>query len=182
MNQRFTLKHTVGIFFVMVAVCFTAAADQTTQATNLSGTWATDAGTTLVITQQGPEIRIKETRVQKGKTSISESTYFADARGETNPSASGKDELMSVTKWSGDVLIVKYSLSQTRNDKYPLKNERVDGWGLSRDGKKLTHTSSMTTWPARLDPSSNPGAAPRGPAVLSAPISWKQKRMFKKIA
>ena len=161
---------------------FVAVANQTAKEMDLNGTWASDDGTTLVITQQGPEIKIKETRVQKGKTSISESTYFADARGETNPSASGKDELMSVTKWSGDVLIVKYSLSQTRNDKYPLKNERIDGWGISRDGKKLTHTSSMTTWPARLDPSSNPGAAPRGLAALSAPISWKQKRTFKKIA
>lgn len=170
------------MLLVLVAAAFTGAANQAVTEPNLSGTWASDDGTTLVITQQGPEISIKETRVQKGKTSLSESTYFADARGETNSSASGKDELLSVTKWSGAVLIVKYSLSQTRNDKYPLKNERIDGWGLSRDGKKLTHTSSMTTWPARLDPSSNPGAAPRGPAVLSAPISWKQKRTFKKVA
>jgi len=178
LNQRFTLKHTVGILFVLVAACFTAAANQTTQDTNLSGTWASDDGTTLVITQQGPEIRIKETR----KTGVWELTYFADARGETNPARGEPGELQSVTKWSRGALIVTYSLPPTRNSRYPVRNERIDAWGISRDGKKLTHTRSFSHSPSTLDPSSNPGAAPRGPAILSAPVSWKEKRTFKKVA
>ena len=157
---------------------FTGAANQSVAETNLSGTWASDDGTTLVITQQGPEIRIKETR----KAGVWELTYFADARGETNPARGENGELRSVTKWSKGILIVIYSLPPTRNGRYPVKNERIDAWGLSSDGKKLTHARSFTHTPSTLDPSSNPGAAPRGPAILSAPISWKEKRTFKKVA
>ncbi|HKV34377.1 MAG TPA: hypothetical protein VJP89_08655 [Pyrinomonadaceae bacterium] len=178
MNQRFTLKYTVGILFVLMAACFTAAADQTTPETNLSGTWASDDGTTLVITQQGPEIKIKETR----KNGAWELTYFADERGETNPARGEAGELKSTSRWRDGLLIVTYSLPPTRNSRYPVKNERIDAWGISRDGKKLTHARSFTHLPSTFDPSSNPGAAPRGPAVLSAPISWKEKRTFKKVA
>lgn len=166
------------MLLVLVTAAFTGAANQAVTETNLSGTWASDDGTTLVITQQGPEIRIKETR----KAGVWELAYFADERGETHPARGENGELQSVTKWSKGILIVTYSLPATRNSRYPVKNERIDTWGLSRDGKKLTHTRSFTHSPATLDPSSNPGAAPRGPAINSAPISWKEKRTFKKVS
>ena len=172
------LLNVISIFVVIVAASSFAAAQQT----ELSGTWVLeskkDPETTLVITESGHEIKITETQRQNGNTVTREQVYFADGRGETNTSLSGKIQLRSTSRRSGRKLIVKYSLAQTRANNLSIANDRIDEWTISKDGKTLKHMSSMHASPQPGDVSSSPS---NGPAVLSNPLSWEQTRVFKRV-
>jgi hypothetical protein len=172
------LRNVVSIIVVLVAASSFAAAQQT----ELSGTWLLDSKkdpeTTLVISESGPEIKITETQRQNGKTVTREQIYFADGRGETNSSSTGKSQLRSTSRRSGRKLIVKFSLAQTRSNNLSIANDRIDEWTISKDGKTLKHTSSMHTSPQPGDVSSSPS---NGPTVLSSPLNWEETRVFKRV-
>ena len=133
----------------------------------------------LDISQTEPEVRVTEKLASSASTR--ELTYYTDSRGETNPAIDGKKTLKSTTEWNGNKLITKFSLLPRTLNNVPVLEERVDEWSVSRDGQTLTWTSSLTTSSPRQDASANPYGRPQTPNVLAAPLSFRQKRSFKRV-
>jgi hypothetical protein len=135
--------------------------------------------TTLVISQTGPEIKVVQESSQGGTQR--EFTYYADGRGETNPSESSGQPFKSVTSWKKKALIIKFSFPSTRANNNVVVNERIDEWTMSKDGQTLTQTSSFTSSSSTTDASSNPHGSPRSPNLLKTPFKWKEKRAYKRL-
>lgn len=134
-----------------------------------------------MISEWGPEIKVTEILRQNGKAVTRELVYFADGRGETNPSADRTKQLHSKSQRSGRKLIVKFSLSQTRSGNHSVTHERTEEWIVSKDGKTLKHTTSTSSSSQRADVSSNPYGSPRGQPGMSSPFRWSETRIFKRI-
>lgn len=159
------------------------------QQPDFSGKWSlestngikgTGAKATLIISQTGPEIKIVQESSQ-GATQQRELTYYADGRGETNPSDSGGKPFHSVTSWKKNALVIKFSLPSTRANNNVVVNERIDEWTVSKDGQTLTQTSSFTSSSSTTDASNNPYGSPRSPNLLTTPFKWKEKRSYKRL-
>ncbi len=154
--------------FCLILICgfgTTPAAAQgkkTTKAKpDLSGTWLLDPRKSnvgpsakpdqpLKIAQHDPELRITHMVASNGQKDF---VYYTDGRGETNtttmflstdtdmnPRGHDKDVTKSKTKWSGDKLVTRFTLSSVIGG-HPLEFEIIDEWKLSKDGQTLTQTS-----------------------------------------
>lgn len=184
-------KLAVGLIVFAIAPQWLAFANQKTEqkrsVPDLTGRWVLQSKSgshaandiTLVISQTDPEITITETFVRNGSTS--EFTYYTDSRGETNLSIDGKQKFMSVTEWKDNTLISQFSLPPGRANNLVIVNERVDAWSLSSDGQTLTWTILVRSSSRPQDASVNPFGRPQGPNILATPLSWKQKRSFKRM-
>jgi hypothetical protein len=117
------LKHYVEIklvffkFSVLLVLSVVAqfsslsAQSELKQQTDFSGKWSLESKdgnkitgdkTTLIISQSGPEIKVVQESSQGGTSQ--QLTYYADGRGETNPSDSGGQQFHSVTSWKKKAL------------------------------------------------------------------------------
>lgn len=168
----------VSLLTLAMAVLAANAGSCTAQAQsapNLSGTWElVEYGgvkqknlgdkfpkLTLVISQEGSQIRITQKRIKRGTETVQEYTYYTDGRGETN---TGRPELWgpdprgfeSVSSWQKEKLVTKYDVkvdlgtgkggvSALKSPSYYTVNtaaRRNDEWRLGSEGKTLVLTSS----------------------------------------
>ena len=156
--------------------------------TDFSGKWSLESKggkkvtgdkTTLIISQSGPEIKVVQESSQGGTSQ--QLTYYADGRGETNPSDSGGQQFRSVTSWKKNALVIRFSLPSTRVNNNVVVNERIDEWTMSKDGQTLTQTSSFTSSTSATDASINPQGRPQSINPLNTPLKWKEKKSYKKL-
>lgn len=183
-------------FFVLLILLvasqfgFVSAQSELKQPTDFSGKWSLESTngnkvvggkTTLIISQTGPEIKVVKEFSQGGTTQQRELTYYADGRGETNPSDSGGQTFQSVSSWKKNTLVIKFSLPTTRANNNVVANERIDEWTVSKDGQTLTQTSSITSSSSATDASTNPNRSPRSPNPLKTPLRWKEKKSYKRV-
>jgi hypothetical protein len=178
----------VFVKFLVLLVLLVSVQSDVKPPADFSGKWSLEskndnkvAGdkTTLVISQTGPEIKVVQESSQGGTQR--EFTYYADGRGETNPSESSGQPFKSVTSWKKKALIIKFSFPSTRANNNVVVNERIDEWTMSKDGQTLTQTSSFTSSSSTTDASSNPHGSPRSPNLLKTPFKWKEKRAYKRL-
>jgi len=130
------------------------AQSQNQSVPDLSGTWELvedhsglkmklkDAGfprVTVVIAQEGSQIRITQKQIKRGIETVKEYSYYTDGRGETNL---GRVELYlrsvtrfaSVSGWQEERLLIKYSGEFSLNS----SSDRKDEWRLvPGDGKLI---------------------------------------------
>lgn len=118
---------------------------------NLPNSRMLNAGDTLVVVQHEPEIKMSSKFTVDGQESINELVYFGDGRGETNTGANRNQSVASVTKWNGNKLTTKYSIPISfRGPTGGTKNGKMEvtqKWEISKDGTKLTQTTSVTGSP-----------------------------------
>jgi hypothetical protein len=165
---------------------------------NLSGTWELvedhsglkmklkDAGfprVTVVIAQEGAQIRITQKQIKRGTQTVEEYSYYTDGRGETNP---GRVELYpryvskleSVSGWQKERLLIKFSTEHLRwfgrgvSDSWVT---RKDEWRLGSDGGTLTLTISMVQ---SESPGLYVGATYQSQTVTPASRLEKRKLVF----
>ena len=146
---------------------------------NLSGTWELIEfngskkskqppdkfpGLTLVISQEGSEIRITKKRTKRGIQTEQDYSYYTDGRGEKNDGRIevwGEDVhgLDSVSGWQKDRLVTQYDRNVTLQTGsktttgprpgpggYSIVNSSVSGsdeWRLGRDGMTLVLTTAI---------------------------------------
>ena len=160
------------------------------QQTDFSGKWLLKSTngkkvigdkTTLIISQTGPEIKVVQETSQGGTQQQRELTYYADGRGETNPSDSGDKQFHSITSWKKSALVIRFSFPSTRANSNVVVNERIDEWTMSKDGQTLTQTSSFTSSSPTTDASSNPYGRPRSPNPLKTPLRWKETKSYSRL-
>lgn len=165
-----------------------SAQSELKQQTDFSGKWlleskggkkVTGNKSTLIISQSGPEIKVVQESSQGGTSQ--QLTYYADGRGETNPSDSGGQQFRSVTTWKKNALVIKFSLPSTRANNNVVVNERIDEWTMSKDGQTLTQTSSFTSSTSTTDASINPHGNPQSINLLKTPLKWKEKKSYKRL-
>jgi len=178
----------VFVKFFVLLVLLVSFQSAPKQLVDFSGKWSLESKngnnvtgdkTTLTISQTGPEIKVVQESSQGGTPR--ELTYYADGRGETNPSDSGGQPFHSVTSWKKNALVIKFSLPSTRANNNVVVNERIDEWTISKDGRTLTQTSSFTSSSSTTDASNNPYGSPRSPNLLKTPLKWKEKRSYKRL-
>ena len=176
------------VLSVVLQFNLVSAQSESKQQTDFSGKWSLESKggnkvtgdkTTLVISQSGPEIKIVQESSQGGTSQ--QLTYYADGRGETNPSDAGGQQFRSVTSWKKNALVIKFSLPSTRVNNNVVVNERIDEWTMSKDGQSLTQTSSFTSSSSTTDASLNPHGSPRSMNPLKTPLKWKEKKSYKKL-
>jgi hypothetical protein len=161
---------TLSIFVLSVATLFAnsqsvPAQSQNQNAPNLSGTWElvedhsgvtmklNDAGfprVTVVIAQEGSQIRITQKQIKRGIGTVKEYSYYTDGRGETNP---GRVELYpryvanfeSVSGWQKERLLIKFSTEHLKWFGRGVADSwvtRKDEWRLGSYGATLILTIS----------------------------------------
>lgn len=182
-------------FFVLLVLSvasqlgFVSIQSESKQRTDFSGKWSLKSKngkkvvgdkTTLIISQSGPEIKVMQESSPGGTPQQRELTYYADGRGETNPSDSGKP-FHSVTSWKKNALVIRFTLPSTRANNNVVVNERIDEWTVSKDGQTLTHTSSFTSSSSTTDASSNPHGSPRSMNPLKTPFRWKETKSYNRL-
>jgi hypothetical protein len=160
------MKLLVNIFcFVLICALGTTSAlaqvKQTARAKpDLSGTWLLDPKKSnvgpsakpekpLKISHHDPELRITHMVASNGQKDF---VYYTDGRGETNATTmflstgtdvklpGNKDVTKSKTKWSGDKVVTRFTLTSLIAG-HPVEFEIIDEWKLSKDGQTLTQTS-----------------------------------------
>ena len=176
------LVASVSLLTLAIAVLAVNAGSCSAQAQsvpNLSGTWELVEfngskkskqppdkfpGLTLVISQEGSEIRITKKRIKRGIQTVQDYSYYTDGRGEKNDGRIevwGEDVhgLDSVSGWQKDRLVTKYDRGVTLqtgskstigprpgSDGYSSVNSSVKGtdeWRLGRDGTTLVLTTAI---------------------------------------
>ena len=188
---------------------------QAQSAPNLSGTWelveingskkskqppGKFPELTLVISQEGSEIRITKKRTRQGIQTVQDYSYYTDGRGEKNSGRTevwGDDErgFESVSRWQKDRLVNRYDRrvtlqtgSKTTSAGYTNVNSsvnRTDEWRLGRDGMTLVMTSatvgmnSPSTTGGLSDPRLENGPGRDGQAAYGDFV--KTKLVFRKI-
>ena len=176
------------VLSVIAQFSLVSAQSELKQQTVFSGKWSLESKdgnkvtgdkTTLIISQSGPEIKVVQESSQGGTPR--QLMYYADGRGETNPSDSGGKTFHSVTSWKKKALVIKFSLPSTRANNNVVVNERVDEWTMSKDGQTLTQTSSFTSSSSTTDASNNPYGSPRSMNPLKTPVKWKEKKSYKRL-
>lgn len=183
-------------FFIVLVLSVASQLDlvsiqgESKQQNDFSGKWSLKSKdgktvigdkTILIISQTGPEIKVVQEASHGGTTQQRELTYYADGRGETNPSDSGGKPFRSVTSWKKNSLVIRFSLPSTRANNNVVVNERVDEWTVSKDGQTLTQTSSFTSSSSTTDASSNPHGSPRSVNPLKTPIRWKERKSYSRL-
>jgi len=155
---------------------------------------------TLVISQEGSEIRITKRRTRQGIQIVQEYSYCTDGRGEKN---TGRTELWgddlrgfdSVSGWQKDRLVTSYDNkvklqtgSSTTSAGYTTVNTaatRSDEWRLGRDGMTLVMTSAVVGMNYRSitgglsDPRLETGTGRDGQASYA--VFGKNKFVFRKM-
>jgi hypothetical protein len=107
----------------------------------------------LKIVHHDPELRVIHRVQNNGQSVEKDFVYYSDGRGETNPTTmylstgtdmnkprSDKDVTKSKTRWDGNKLVTRSTLSSIIGG-HSLEFDIVDEWKLSKDGKTLTQTS-----------------------------------------
>jgi hypothetical protein len=128
---------------------------------DLSGTWVfdlsqSDIGSpkgsplydalTLVILHHDPEFKILRKLKKKNSEKSQLIIYYADKRGEANPSIDGHESIKSKTQWEDGVIVSRSSSFQDVPFGY-LSTETMERWELSPDGNTLKQISSFKhTW------------------------------------
>ena len=141
------------------------AQSQNQSVPDLSGTWElvedhsglkmklNDAGfprVTVVIAQEGSQIRITQKQIKRGAQTVEEYSYYTDGRGETNP---GRVELYpryvanfeSVSGWQKERLLIKFSTEHLKWFGRGVADSwvtRKDEWRLGSYGGTLILTIS----------------------------------------
>lgn len=158
------------IVFILIAVCaFTVLANDDKKSAkpdqpNLTGTWLLDRKKSNVdassrpnlpikITHQNPEVKITRSSDRSGHVVETETVYYTDGRGETNPASMmlstaqeinskklDNEVVRSKTRWSGKKLVTRSVLKNIVAG-HILEFELVDEWKLSDDDQTLTLTS-----------------------------------------
>lgn len=155
---------------------------------------------TLVISQEGSEIRITKKRTRQGIQTVQDYSYHTDGGGEKN---SGRTEVWgddvrgfeSVSSWQKDRLVNRYDRrvilqtgTKTTSAGYTNINSsvnRTDEWRLGRDGLTLVMTSavvgmnSASTTGGLSDPRLESGPGRDGQAAYADFV--KTKLVFRKI-
>lgn len=176
--------------FLILLVLLVSVQSELKQPADFSGKWSLESKngnkvsggkTTLIISHTGSEIKVVQESSQGGTSQQREFTYYADGRGETNPSDPGGQPFHSVTSWKKNALVIKFTLPSTRANNNVVVNERIDEWTMSKDGRSLTQTSSFTSSSSTTDASSNPHGSPRSPNLLKTPFRWKEKKSYKRL-
>src|SRR5215831_673203 len=121
-----------------------------TDTINLTGAWSLDLkasnfgdakahliydSLTLVISHQGPVLKISRQMARKKKTTTQELTYYTDGRGESNPTAS-EGKLESKTSWWDKLIIIK-GTSETPMGGDVVISDVTEKWELSDSGNTL---------------------------------------------
>ncbi len=210
----------VSLLTLVVAVLTADAGScgaQAQSAPNLNGTWELveydgvkqkNLGDkfpklTLVITQEGSQIRITQKRTKRGAVTVQEFTYYTDGRGETNVGRLDLwprevPKLESVSGWQKDNLVTKYDtkvdldtgvrMAACCPPGYTVNTawHRTDEWRLGSNGKTLVFTTrylGVTTNPITSggvpDPRLNNGAA--GDMAASYAGFGTSKLLFRRI-
>jgi len=131
---------------LIFAVCFLACSGIVLAAPNFSGSWKINAAKSKSggqfplperferkIAHTEPALQVTTTRTgfQGGGDITTDAKYTTDGKETVNPGF-GDNEMKSVTKWEGDILTIRSSLSTPNGD--ITISER---WSLSADGKIL---------------------------------------------
>lgn len=121
---------------------------------NFSGTWQlTDTKNaaridgykeTRIVVYQEPEIKITIKFNKNNNEKTSETKYYSDGRGETNPSISDNQIFNTKTKWDGKALKVQRTKEITAPDNTKIKLTIIEKWEISKDGKTLTETTTVS--------------------------------------
>ena len=176
--MRKSVKALLSIVLLAAApcLCWTQSATQTTKP-DLSGEWVLERGSgdgsRLLVEHREPEVRIKRLKGRSGNEVFRESVYYTDGRGEVNegPTITDRpekpareDEVRTKTEWRGDRVVTRGSIQKFLSGR-PLNAEVSEEWKLSKDGRKLTHTTRFRFDGA--DASAQFGRVPPGGAVIS---------------
>jgi hypothetical protein len=126
----------------------------------LSGTWSLDksksdfgpfkdseaarADVTLEVVHSEPEVKITRRAKTNGREQVQELAYYTDGRGELNPATLGRVGVKSNTKWDGNKLVARSTV--TRNTPGGVVSiDTWERWQLSSDGRTLTYTVSINS-------------------------------------
>jgi hypothetical protein len=158
---------------------------------DFSGVWEldpkqTDSGETrlaLVISHSEPEVRIRLRTVEDGVEEITESVYYSDGRGESNPgptyveggTALRRDELKSKTVWKGQALVTRTEVKRVVRGAAAYLIV-TDKWTLSEGGRKLTHAQTLWTRNGTYIE-----APPKGPAAVTDSGPSEYKTVFRRV-
>ena len=144
--------------FVLLLFAGVGAAQTEKEKPNFSGTWfreklkGSDFEVSLKIIHQDPELRIVRSSRQGSSVTTRSFAYYTDARGEINSQLDyemlGLHDVKTTTKWKGRK--IESQASNMRTVLYnAVREDIIEQWELSSDGKKLTHRLSVTTNPYR---------------------------------
>lgn len=161
-NLRFEISNLKSFlaFLSLLMICSSAAAQNAGGHPDFSGTWTLDraksdfgpfsespvvrAEVTLVVAHAGPELKISRRERREGQERTTELAYYTDGRGELNPSTLGRVGVKSETRWDGDKIVATSKLTRRGADGKEAKLETTDLWQLSRDGRVLTQTTTIS--------------------------------------
>lgn len=194
------MKISVGSILIILLVSLVAAQDGKVSPSqkskpNLSGRWILDFSTdskgksvkatseiVLVVKQEEPEIIFLE---NAGGEKEQELKYYADGRGEENPSEISisavsrssdptqfDEKLRSKTKWDGDKLVARALLQRVVNG-HTYSMEVVKEWKLSKDGNALTLTMRRTNRNASA-------LEIRGPGITRSDMTNETKMVYRR--
>jgi hypothetical protein len=135
---------------------------------------------TLVIVHREPEVKITSKTISGGRERTREFVYYADGRGETNPSPTlslnlndVSEKIKSKTEWKKDRLITTSMIRQAVQGAF-YKVEIFDEWKLSSDGQTLTQTTSVNS------DSANVGRQVSIPVVM-IPFGGEIKKVYRRV-
>jgi hypothetical protein len=112
------------------------------------------AGSSLVVVQNDPEIKMSRKLNASGQENVFELLFYSDGRGETNIGTlklkrddTYKPTPGSVTNWDGRKLLTKYSImTEYREPSGAMRFGTIsttDTWELYKDGNKLSQTRTV---------------------------------------
>ncbi|HKC64903.1 MAG TPA: hypothetical protein VKB86_14770 [Pyrinomonadaceae bacterium] len=160
---------------------------------DLSGTWKLDkskgnyvaysglkpdAELILVISHNEPEIKVTRKSVWQGQERVQEWTYYSDGRGEVGHTIIDGKEGESKTKWEGDKLVSRFSIS-LGGGRTRVSVEVTQELKVSANGKVLTQTERMQQagWPPQSLPQRG---GPSSGTIIVGPSEIK--RVFNRIS
>jgi hypothetical protein len=124
---------------------------------NLAGVWSVDQAretknsfpepseTTLIISQQEPEIRMRRKFTLGGAQQEQESVYYTDQRGEANVTLrGGKSKSESRTRWEDDRLVTRYESYSSQIAGSPIEAQNEVDWRILKGGEVLVKRITIT--------------------------------------
>jgi hypothetical protein len=98
---------------------------------------------TLTVVHRDPELRItRRSRAEGGREETRELLFFTDGRGELNPATLGRVGTSTKTNWEGSKVVARAKLERRAAGGKTVTFEVSEKWGLSNDGRTLTHTTT----------------------------------------
>lgn len=182
-------KLVVLVVLVFTSLGVVVSQDRMAQSPNFTGNWSLHSRNgiqvsselaTIVVTQTDSTIKIVEGTTKNGAQRTIERLYYADGRGEDNPTADGK-RLHSKSAWKKRSLVTKFSIPPSFSYNNTYINDRVDEWTLSKDGKTLTHKSLFTSSAPTADAGKRTYDNTRSITPLQQQLRWQEIRTYRRL-